>query len=147
MNNQELLDFINEKWPLGINTSGNVPKLRFQRDDKLIRGYSFNVLEGLKVDSNHSLKRKIQKFFSKQITNEELYQVIYSILYFYLAKCLLQLNVKKSYPPPLPLSITCQPISRSFSRKGYSTLVYSDIIIIYLYLSLDELFPKPSPIR
>ena len=95
MNNQELLDFINEKWPLGINTSGNVPKLRFQRDDKLIRGYSFNVLEGLKVDSNHSLKRKIQKFFSKQITNEELYQVIYSILYFYLAKCLLQLNVKK----------------------------------------------------
>ena len=95
MNNQELLDFINEKWPLGVNTSSDVPKLRFQRDDKLITGYSLNICKGLKVDSNNLLNLLKLKLYSKQITTEELYQVIYSILYIYLTKCLLQLNVKK----------------------------------------------------
>ena len=95
MNNQELLDFINEKWPLGVNTSSDVPKLRFQRDDKLITGYSLNICKGLKVDSNNLLNLLKLKLNSKQITTEELYQVIYSILYIYLTKCLLQLNVKK----------------------------------------------------
>ena len=50
MQNNDLLEIINHNWPLGIDNSGNIPKLRFQKDDKLIKGYSLNVREELDVD-------------------------------------------------------------------------------------------------
>ena len=49
MNNQELLELINKTWPLGVNTDSDIPKLRLQRDEKIIYGYSLNISRVLDI--------------------------------------------------------------------------------------------------
>ena len=59
MNKQELLELINKIWPLGVNTNYDVPKLRFQKDDKLIEGYSLNICQGLEIYCENILFDKL----------------------------------------------------------------------------------------
>ena len=78
MNNQELLELINKTWPLGVNTDSDIPKLRFQRDGKLINGYSLNISRVLELFYNYkTLKEKLGfKLGLKSITNETLRGII-----------------------------------------------------------------------
>ena len=50
MNKQELLELINKIWSLGVNTDSDISKLRFQRNEKLIQGYSLNFSKSLEID-------------------------------------------------------------------------------------------------
>ena len=94
MQKQELLELINKTWPLGVNTNYDVPKLRFQRDDKLIEGYSLNICQGLEIDCanvlfDEFLYRRYLQFVNK-ISTKTIYDVIYSIIYLYLILSLLE---------------------------------------------------------
>ena len=95
MNNQELLEFINKTWPLGVNTDSDIPKLRFQRDEKLIYGYSLNISRVLDIFFNFIPETLKEKLKSNSITNETFNGIINSTIFLYLTKCLLEFNNKK----------------------------------------------------
>lgn len=76
MNNQELLELINKTWPLGVNTDSDIPKLRLQRDEKIIYGYSLNISRVLDVFYNYKTLK--EKLGLNSITNETLKGIINS---------------------------------------------------------------------
>ena len=92
MQNQDLLKKLNESWPLGLDTSCDIPKLRFQKDDQLMKGYELIFCEGLEVDYNKLAKANNEKFDSNLITREDIYNIIYFTLYNYLTMCFLENN-------------------------------------------------------
>ncbi len=76
MNNQELLELINKTWPLGVNTDSDIPKLRLQRDEKIIYGYSLNISRVLDIFYNYKTLK--EKLGLNSITNETLKGIINS---------------------------------------------------------------------
>ncbi len=90
MNKQELLDFINKTWPLGVSTDSDIPKLRFQRNEKLIQGYSLNFSKSLEIDKYRITDEFKELFISKHVKNEDLYEIINSTLLLFLTKVLLE---------------------------------------------------------